>query len=229
MSQIFRKLALVVGLFASIQTCSATVATTTLTKDGRNASPAPNTNFGSETFMYVLPAGGGSNIQRSLMGFTTPNNTGTITNVKLFLYLTTKGTQERKKKINLHEITQSGWTEAGFTWNKYDGTNNWTTAGGDYSATIVDAISAPPTTATWYTWEIYGGGADNPVTVNWNTSYNFILKGAAETTGNTDSYRDFASRSTTATSTRPYIEITYTESAPSSPKSGALSKFFRRR
>lgn len=48
----------------------------------------------------------------------------------------------------LHRLTQAGWTEGGSTWNKYDGITTWTTAGGDYDATIWQTFDSPTSTGT---------------------------------------------------------------------------------
>ncbi|HUV84560.1 MAG TPA: DNRLRE domain-containing protein, partial [Methanosarcinales archaeon] len=48
-------------------------------------------------------------------------------------------------------LTQLGWTELGSTWNKYDGTNAWTTAGGDFTTTNQVGINV--FTTDWKTWE----------------------------------------------------------------------------
>lgn len=47
--------------------------------------------------------------------------------------------------FSLHRLTQPNWTEFGVTWNTYDGTNPWTTAGGDHVVTPVQsfALTAP--------------------------------------------------------------------------------------
>lgn len=44
----------------------------------------------------------------------------------------------------VYRLTQTGWT-ASATWNKYDGTNNWSTAGGDYDPTQAFVFSFPNT------------------------------------------------------------------------------------
>jgi len=38
---------------------------------------------------------------------------------------------------HIYRVTQTACTEAGMTYNKYDGTNNWTTAGGDFTTPSV--------------------------------------------------------------------------------------------
>ena len=50
--------------------------------------------------------------------------------------------------VNAYQLTQ-GWTE-GVTWNDYDGTHAWTTAGGTYASTVL--VSKTPTSAGYYSW-----------------------------------------------------------------------------
>jgi hypothetical protein len=48
--------------------------------------------------------------------------------------------------FHLYRLTQPAWTESGATWNAYDGTHNWTTAGGDYTTADGDTTTiAGPT------------------------------------------------------------------------------------
>jgi len=56
------------------------------------------------------------------------------------LTLKETGTQGTTRTIAVHRVTQS-WTEGGVTWNSRDGTNSWTTAGGDF-------VSSPTATAS---------------------------------------------------------------------------------
>lgn len=42
------------------------------------------------------------------------------------------------KTWTAYRLTRTNWGHTTATWNKYDGTNNWTTAGGDYTATNSD-------------------------------------------------------------------------------------------
>jgi len=55
--------------------------------------------------------------------------------------------------IAVYRLTKSNWTETGATWNKYDGTNAWTTAGGDYTTTNGVSMSCSiPNTSTPPPW-----------------------------------------------------------------------------
>ena len=53
----------------------------------------------------------------------------------------------------VYRLTQTGWTELGSTWNKYDGTHAWASAGGDYTTT--DGASAVmPASYGWVAWTV---------------------------------------------------------------------------
>lgn len=60
---------------------------------------------------------------------------------------------DRTNTATIYRITQAGVTEAGVTWNKYDGVNAWTAAGGDYTTPSV-AFAFP--TSPEMTFEISG-------------------------------------------------------------------------
>ncbi|MDQ3933627.1 MAG: DNRLRE domain-containing protein [Actinomycetota bacterium] len=55
------------------------------------------------------------------------------------------------KKISAHRLTRS-WTPPP-TWNTYDGTNAWTTPGGDYVSTALDTQTANAAN-TWFYWQM---------------------------------------------------------------------------
>ena len=67
---------------------------------------------------------------------------------KLELYVLSIYTNGSGTAQTGYRITQAAWTETGVTWNKYDGTNAWTTAGGDYSTPSVSYTG--PTTTGWF-------------------------------------------------------------------------------
>lgn len=55
--------------------------------------------------------------------------------------------------INVHRLTRD-WTESGATWLSYDGSNNWTTPGGDYDAAVAASLNVAGT--GWYSVDIGG-------------------------------------------------------------------------
>lgn len=55
------------------------------------------------------------------------------------------------KKISAHRLTRSWTTPA--TWNTYDGTNAWTTAGGDFDSSALDTVTVNAAN-TWFHWQM---------------------------------------------------------------------------
>lgn len=171
----------------------------------RIISNLATTNFGG-----AFTAGNFSGSTRNgLIDFTMSSGSGTISKVTLFLY--SSGEIRSGGTHSAHQITTTGWTQAGVTWNKYDGTNNWTTAGGDYGSAIytTGTISGTP---GWVQFDLMGGSASNPLTLNWGDDVNILVKVASGT-----SEVDYD----TATNL-PYLEITYTSGGGSFPRQALL-------
>ena len=58
--------------------------------------------------------------------------------------------------VEIRKLTQA-WLEESVTWDSYDGTNNWTTGGGDYPANIYATQLLPKNTnwsSAWIEWDI---------------------------------------------------------------------------
>jgi hypothetical protein len=109
----------------------------------------------------------------------------------------------------IYRLTRTAWTETGCTWNKYDGTNTWTTPGGDFDL-------ADPAPIDWSV------DANETKSINvlshaldaWNTparakQLNVILKLATESATIEWGWyygREYAS----VPSRRPKLSVTYT-------------------
>lgn len=176
--------------------------TSTLNKDNYLDEASPTVNQSTDTRLVAGSFGAGGNAYRPIINFTTPNISGTISKIDLYMYQTNN--YSGSATLEVHEVTQTAWTEAGSTWNKYDGTNNWATAGGDFSATVVNTFG-PPGVGSWVNVNLYGGGATNPISAAFNTNYHFLFKLANEATNNVLAYA-----SKEEGSHIPYLEITYT-------------------
>jgi len=107
-----------------------------------------------------------------------------------------------------HQLTRSfvegtkagGGTADGVTWGTYDGTNNWTTAGGDFDPVAVDAATIT-SGDTWVAWDV------SALVQSWldgKPNYGLLLKGA----DGLDKAK-FASREAADSTTRPKLTITY--------------------
>ena len=169
----------------------------------------PDTNFGSHTSIYVQRSDNEAFVNRMVMGWTLPSVSGTITAIELYLFKFGGNDANGGNSVAVHELTQA-FTEAGVTWNKYDGSNAWTAAGGDYSGTVVQATNTPADD-NWQSWDI-GPGATNPISgLTWGSTIDLLLKYVTEAGGGAYQYESYRSKESEADPANvPYIEITYT-------------------
>ena len=119
-----------------------------------------------------------------------------------------------EQTLYCHKLLQTGWTENGVTWNKYDGSNAWGSAGADQDGVDVDGTVETTTGAlasdTFLAAEGIGtwiefSGADMVTAVSAalaGDSFEVLL------TGNADASQLFHSREGTNT-LRPYLEINW--------------------
>jgi hypothetical protein len=164
-------------------------------EDSYIISSAPNTNNGDGINLQLTADARRILIEFNLSGI--PSN-ARITSANLKLYVTAKGSGD--PVTNVYRLTQS-WTESGVTWNKYDGTNNWATAGGDYDSTVW--ATATVTASGWSTWNV---GNLIQSWVNGSYSNYGMLAGTSTASGTTY----FASSDNSDTSLWPVLEINYT-------------------
>jgi hypothetical protein len=121
--------------------------------DAQIDSRDPDDNFGSESSAKVVVNGMDGSLARAVIQFPTEvwNTPGTLVSAKIGFYVWADQTGDRN--VRLHPLTQA-FVESEVTWNSYDGTNSWTTPGGDYDANVyVDAVE-PENGFGWFTWDI---------------------------------------------------------------------------
>lgn len=119
-------------------------------KDNYLEELVPDVNRGSSINMiaeYVTEN------RRPIIRFNLSNlPVGNIEDAEVFLYRH-DGNGANDATVNVHRVNQS-WTETGADWNTYDGTNAWSTAGGDYAPSIEDTQVILAGTNGWYSWDI---------------------------------------------------------------------------
>ena len=125
----------------------------------------------------------------------------TITNATLELYYNYDSGQD--VNLSLYRLTRQ-WTETGVTWNTYDGTNSWTTAGGDYDSTL-HARTLIDSVLSWKSWLITSLVQDLVDKVYEN--YGFIL--LSSPTHSEDNSKHFSSKENTNQSLIPRLVVTY--------------------
>jgi hypothetical protein len=124
-----------------------------------------------------------------------------IAGAHLMAYLNSH-TTTNQTGVSAYQVTRP-WT-SGATWNKYDGTNAWTSAGGDIQAPATYTNPSAwgwPSTGTWYEW-----GTSNLVQ-QWHDgaapNYGVLLKEPVENITNVMSYTS----GTPSTSFAPYLQV----------------------
>ena len=109
-------------------------------------SSNPTTNYGTSVNFSVGELNGGVRIDRSLIKFDLSAYTGLAVSVATLRLYDTGGDYTNNTRTMILYRLKRAWTEAGATWNKYDGTNDWGTAGAgnastDYDNNLVGSIS----------------------------------------------------------------------------------------
>lgn len=167
----------------------------------------PTTAFGTSDVLYIAWRPGVTAWGRSIINFTLPSSSGTITKVELFLY-ESQEFGSNTSQLNCHTLNRNDWVEEEVTNNIYKTGSNWTSPGGDYNSTII-AHCANPHLGGWANFVLMGTGSDNPLTLNWGDTVNVLLKSATES-GGSELGGSFESKESPTPSQRPYIKITYT-------------------
>jgi hypothetical protein len=117
---------------------------------------SPDADFGGANGLKVFV--NKTNAQPTRVLIAVPAEIGTIpadnlVSVKLRVY--NYGFTPLNRDIELHPLTRH-FVEGSATWNKYDGTNAWTTAGGDYATDMVSIDPPPPRGGVeeWFSFDI---------------------------------------------------------------------------
>jgi hypothetical protein len=174
----------------------------TVGKDAGIDSDSPTNNSGTGDSFSVITTGGGAP-RRSLLQFDISSIPSGSTVDSAILTLKSYQNRLSADSCAINRVTQA-WTEAGVTWNKYDGSTNWATAGGDFDA-VADATFTPPAltdttvdiTITSLVQEWVNGTANNGM----------IIKAGTEAT--TQGTLFYTSDAATA-GNRPKLVVTYT-------------------
>ncbi len=176
-----------------------------------------NTNQGASAELLVGNTAGSGDYLRSVIGFDLSGLPfgATITSVTLTLTgASNDALSATSMIINLHRLSVpfkegDGTAGSGVTWNKSDGSSNWSTVGGSFDATVLSALSGlNPTTLS-------GAAQTFPDTVDLRQAVadaagrriDFILKRATE--GGGRAVARFRSLETLAVAGKPTLTVTY--------------------
>ena len=146
-------------LFISIPAFAVEYTGATHSGDAKISEDNPTTNYETETTFALNTDQGGTNRLRTLTKFDVsgfPANAGCISSATLYMYYTGYfGSNDPVgRQTDVWKCTRA-YTNAGATWNTYDGSNSWTAGGGDYVTTSpVGNNSNIPASASWQSWDV---------------------------------------------------------------------------
>ena len=135
--------------------------------------------------------------------------------LKLYLPTTVPGTSvpgetsTTQASVGVYSATRA-WTSSA-TWNKYNGTNSWTTAGGDFTGELAPQSSSTPWATTtvggsldqYYSWDVtqLAAGWANGTIPNKGLNVKYVNEAT-----NSNVFSFISSR---ASSNKPYLAVTY--------------------
>jgi len=181
----------------------ALTATTTVVADtwvsGFNAS----TNFGGSSEMQADSRT--SHNRWAYLKFDMPALAGTISSIKLRVYMQGTMDGDTSLQLNAYEMSQTNWGEYTATYNTYDGTNAWSQVP-PYASTTPVSLPRNVTSAGWQDFYLTGvSSTTNPMTIDWSETFGIRI-GYTQQVG---TYSSIAMTTREGTN-KPYIEITYT-------------------
>ena len=176
-------------------------------KDNHFYQGRPDENNGDITYLWFRRVAGTETWDILNFNISDLPAGAVISSAKLYLYYyDISDADPVGESVDAYKITRDNWTELGSTWNKYDGTNNWTTPGGDYvTSNPAGGNTTFPASFGWMSWEIKAIVED--AIANVGSSVNVIVKG---TTTDTAGASFYSNNYTTDTSLRPKLVIEYT-------------------
>jgi hypothetical protein len=174
------------------------------TADSYIVSGSPNSNYGSDANLDVSAAIASKRRAILKFDFSALPVGAVITFATLSLYLYGVSNQAQGRTYWAYEVTQEGWTEAGVTWNKYDGTNLWTAAGSDFTTTDGASLTMPAD-GNWCDWDVLAL-CQHFLTAHSKIA-NFLIKDGAE--NDTKTGRFYSREEATQTTRRPKLTLGY--------------------
>ncbi len=169
---------------------------------------SPDVNAGSTTDININKHSG--DIQRIILNFdfsVLPTNVFIGSATLSLYYYNWLVSNPSGRTYWAYRVTQTAWTEGGVTWNKYDGVNNWTLTGGDFTTTYGASIIVPSSTGQWINWNVL----NQVIYARNNTSdvAHFLIKDSDESVATHSVSQYYSNNYTTDTTLRPKLTIFY--------------------
>ena len=174
--------------------------------DAHISHAEPNTNY-SGAYNFTFRGSSAADFERRpLIKWTLPDVLGSIEKIESFHYA--RPTSQDTVDIEVHELT-GGFVEDEVTWNKRNSSTSWSTAGGDYNATVIDSATWDDN-GVWNSVVLQGSGATNPLSLSFGDSVSLLFKLQDESVG-ISGHESYTKENADH---HPYLEITYTPTSP---------------
>lgn len=179
--------------------------------DTRLDNSNPTTNYGTNVQLGIGESNAGAFILRTLIKFDLSSIPATayIASATLSLW-TVNDESSNDRAVKVYRMLRS-WTEAGATWNTYDGANNWPGGAGAFGSTDCEQTEIASTTVTSalaanteVQWSL-STSAITEIVAGTFTNNGFLMKADSEVN---DLYRYHSSDGATA-GFRPKLVIEY--------------------
>lgn len=166
-------------------------------------SNAPTENYDS-SYWLAIGVVLGPGIERGLLkfDFSPLPNRDSINLISAVLEAYVLGSTDEGRTLKACRLTRSNWTKDGATWNTYDGSNNWSSSGGDYTTT--DEASA--TTADLETISFDVLNQVEYAIINTSNILHILMKDNSEAE---EHYTNISSSREETESLRPKLTLTY--------------------
>ncbi len=179
---------------------------TALTNDTQIYQASANSNYGSITTMIVGKWNAAGRAYRSLIKFNLSSIPSGVRIDKANLTFYVTATDAGARTHNVYKIYDNRtWVELQATWNNYTTGNAWTTAGGDYNATLSTSTGV---SITGY----YSFNVTNDVQIfadNQSKNQGWIIIDSNEATQNTR--KTYTTSNSATANQRPLLQVNWTD------------------
>lgn len=210
----FRTNSLLTSLVAALASAQIAYAATLVLGVNDNSSIRESqTNQGSSQILFAGDTTTANDYLRSAVAFDLNNPAligATITSATLTLTVRGSDTSSENATItlNLHELTSS-FTNDGVTWSSRNGTDNWTTGGGDFGAALASATGNPRTATSGSTVNFSSAGLASAAQDAIGGTFYLLAKSAVENNTARNLFQFASSRNVINSSPGPVLTIEY--------------------
>ena len=172
------------------------------------------TNQGASQILFAGDTTTSGDFLRSAVAFdlSAPELVGATINsatVSFFVRGADSSSENATITLDLHQLSSS-FTNDGATWLSRDGTNDWTTAGGDFGGVLASASGNPRTASAGDSVAFSGASLASAVEAAVGGDIHLLVKSGVEGGANRNLFQFASTRNLVNSATGPVLSIDYT-------------------